>query len=270
MALQNIRYWTRRLTPDVVKFQAKRILRGGGTERCPLCESSFKSYLQKGEPFELFERRNVVGAGPREFDACPICGGRDRGRLMQLFLDKHVFQSGADFRVLHIAPEYGLSRWLRKQRDCADYVAADLEPHVHIGVPNVQKADLLGLPFEDQSFDVVICSHVLEHVQDDGKAMRELYRVLAPGGVGLLQVPYANDGGETDEDPSVTDVGERVRRFGQGDHVRLYALDDFVERLKSAGFSVEVFDPYEAFPEEAALRRLNRSEFLPVGRRAER
>ena len=101
------------------------------------------------------------------------------------------------------------------------------------------------------AFDTIICSHVLEHVPADAKAMSELFRVLRPGGVAIIQVPYADDCAETDEDPSVTDPLERERRFGQFDHVRIYGRD-FADRLRRAGFVVD-----EKSVRSANLRKKN-------------
>jgi SAM-dependent methyltransferase len=92
------------------------------------------------------------------------------------------------------------------------------------------------------SFDLIVCSHVLEHVPDDAKAIRELNRVLAPNGSAILMVPILLGLQQTDEDPSVTDVNERWRRFGQDDHVRMYARNDFLQRLQAGGFEVESLD----------------------------
>ena len=134
-------------------------------------------------------------------------------------------------RLLHIAPEGGLERRLR-QHPHIDYLSADLQ-----GPPAAMVAmDLTAIPEPDASFDVIYCSHVLEHVPDDRKAMGELARVLRPTGWMVLQVPI-RDGG-TDEDLSITDQAERRRRFWQHDHVRLYGRDDCPARLAEAGLHV--------------------------------
>jgi ubiquinone/menaquinone biosynthesis C-methylase UbiE len=127
-----------------------------------------------------------------------------------------------------------------------DYTTADLDsPLADI------KLDVQDMKIADNSFDVVFCNHVLEHVPDDLKAMREIYRVLKPGGMAIMQVPMNPDLKETFEDPSITDPKERHRLFGQYDHVRMYGAD-YHDRLKAAGFEVHVVD---------YSKRLSREEF---------
>jgi SAM-dependent methyltransferase len=134
-------------------------------------------------------------------------------------------------RVLHFAPERGLERRLARQPHL-DYLSGDLEPGAAMATLDITRLDL-----PDESFDCVLCYHVLEHVSDDLAAMRELHRVMRPGGWGVVQVPTYGE--TTVEDPTVTDPAERRERFGQEDHVRLYGRD-FLDRLRSAGFEVTV------------------------------
>jgi len=135
--------------------------------------------------------------------------------------------------MLHIAPERPFEVALSKLLG-AGYVSADLlKPNVRVRV------DITHLPFPNDSFDVVLCSHVLEHVQDDLQAMQEFTRVLKLRGWALIMVPHFPEIGKTFEDPSVTDPAERLKLFGQEDHVRVYG-DDFVSRLQNAGFEVRV------------------------------
>jgi len=126
------------------------------------------------------------------------------------------------------------------------------------------KADICKLPFQDNSYDYIFCNHVLEHIPDDGKAMRELYRVLKLGGIAILQVPLENERLTTFEDASITDSKERAKIFGQYDHVRIYGLDYF-EKLRSIGFKVDAVD-YTATlsKEEINKYRLAIGELVPV------
>lgn len=101
------------------------------------------------------------------------------------------------------------------------------------------KVDMMNMPFEDESFDFFICSHVLEHVESDDQAIKELYRITKQGGRGILMAPIAVGLEKTIEDPSVIDEVGRWRLFGQNDHVRLYAHDDYVNKIRSHGFRVE-------------------------------
>ena len=188
---------------------------------------------------------------------------------MRFYLEREMGVSPGQkkrLRILHIAPDLGLVLWIKKFREIY-YVGTDIDRARYRHVPNFVEADLTRLPFGDGEFDIVICSHVLEHVPDDRVAIREMKRVLAPGGVALVLVPFATDGGETDEDPRVSDPQERERRFGQWDHVRLYTREDLVSRLGEAGFEVELFDAYREDPVEAERRMINPLELLPVAMR---
>jgi SAM-dependent methyltransferase len=184
--------------------------------------------------------------------------------MMMLYLEREGRIGRGPCSVLHVAPDYGLYLWLSRQPGVA-YTGTDLDASRYRHIGNMRSADLTAAPFPDDSFDIVICSHVLEHVPDDAKAMRELLRILRPGGRALLLTPLATDGGGTDEDPSIADPAEKDRRFGQWDHVRIYDRDDFLARMRTAGFEVEAFSPFEVCPEEAERLHLNPLEILPVG-----
>ena len=146
-----------------------------------------------------------------------------------------------------------------KRQANLEYITSDLySPLADV------KADICALPFEDESFDVVLCNHVLEHIPDDTQAMRELYRVLKKGGWGIFQVPQEIERAETFADDSITDPKERARIFGQYDHVRIYGMDYF-DKLRSIGFSVLPLPCTEvASAEEIEKYRLVKNEILPI------
>ena len=169
----------------------------------------------------------------------------------------------APLSLLHVAPDLGLVLWF-KQFPNLIYTACDLSHRRYRHVPNFVQADLTNLPFQDCFFDIVICSHVLEHVPDDTAAMAELHRVTKPGGSVLALVPLATDERPTEEDPEISNPLEQERRFGQWDHVRLYHRDDFVQRLQGAGFDVALWDPFAADSDWATRWHLNPKELLPV------
>lgn len=146
---------------------------------------------------------------------------------------------------MHIAPE-PIIETLLKTLPNIDYLSGDL-----MDSRAMEKMDITDIQHPDDSFDLILCSHVLEHVPDDRKAMSEFKRVLKPGGFAMLLVPITTY--QTDEDPTVTDPNERLRRFGQDDHVRRYGLD-YVDRLRDTGFNVEVIPPVEQFDYEQLLR----------------
>lgn len=182
----------------------------------------------------------------------------ERHRQMWLYLQNETQFFTEKLKVLHIAPEQEFLRRFKKM-DNLDYTSADLfSPIVDV------KADILDLPFADNSFDVIVCNHVLEHIVDDRKAMSELYRVMKPGGWGILQVPMKNSLEKTYEDFTITDPKERQKHFGQYDHVRWYGMDYF-DRLRSVGFQAEINFYSQKFSESDTKKfGLNRNEILPV------
>jgi SAM-dependent methyltransferase len=150
-----------------------------------------------------------------------------------LYLEAHPEMVRPGLRVLHVAPEPAL-RLRFETIPTVHYVGGDLDQRF-----GSARVDVTDIDFPDDSFDAVLCNHVLEHVPDDRRALRELRRVLAPGGWASLLVPLVDELPVTDEDPTVTDPGERLRRFGQDDHVRRYG-QDYVERVRGAGFEPEL------------------------------
>lgn len=137
--------------------------------------------------------------------------------------------------MLHVAPEYTLSNRLQALSNL-NYLSIDLSSR-----RAMQRMDLTALALDDASFDVILCSHVLEHIPDDRRAMRELHRVLRPGGWAILQVPLDPERAMTYEDASITDPERRLEHFGQEDHVRVYGRD-YPDRLREAGFTVDEDD----------------------------
>ncbi|HRH70368.1 MAG TPA: methyltransferase domain-containing protein [Flavobacteriales bacterium] len=212
----------------------------GDTVHCPICGKGAIAYLPSGSP-------------PRPHVLCPFCGSRERARMAWLFLkERGALRSG--LRILHVAPESCLRDKLRSLPQ-VEYIAGDKHEPGYAYPPGTMDLDVTELPFPDGRFDLILCSHVLEHVPDDRTAMRELYRVLAPGGLGILMVPIALGNAVTEEDPGITDPQERLRRYGQFDHVRLYGRD-YVDRLAHAGFIVT---------EDAMTERLSPEDVFRFG-----
>ncbi|PZR22719.1 MAG: SAM-dependent methyltransferase, partial [Flavobacterium psychrophilum] len=164
----------------------------------------------------------------------------------------------ASRKVLHFAPEQAFYKLFRNQKNL-DYTTTDLySPLADV------KADICNLPFEDNSYDLILCNHVLEHIPDDTKAMQELYRVMKPGGMGIFQIPQDLTRETTFEDNTITDPKERARIFGQYDHVRVYGRD-FFDKLRSIGFRVIEEDYTKKLtPEEVERYCLAKGEIIPV------
>jgi predicted SAM-dependent methyltransferase len=219
----------------------------GLSRYCPCCNSYLRSF-------------KTYGVVPRPEARCPICGALERHRLMYLYLtQKTDLFNGRRKKMLHVAPERELSRWFQKT-EYIDYLSADLSSS-HAMV----RMDISDIQYVDNTFDVIYCSHVLEHVPDDRKALREFWRVLKIGGWAILQVPITSD--VTFEDPTVTSPAERERLFGQHDHVRRYG-PDYRNRLVEAGFSVTVDGFARELDDKTATRYgLRRSEDVFVCRK---
>jgi SAM-dependent methyltransferase len=216
----------------------------GNNVECPICNSRFRKFLPYGH--------NII----RENALCPKCLSLERHRLMWLFLrDKTEFFT-ANLEVLHIAPEQCFySRF--KKLDNLDYITADMESPI----ADV-RMDIQEMPFEENEFDVVICNHVLEHVEDDKIAMSEILRVLKKGGFALIHVPIDYSMKETYENQAITEPKDREKHFRQKDHYRLYGLD-FPERLKEAGFTITDSNYTDELDKETIERyRLIKNEYM--------
>jgi len=212
----------------------------------PIDGKSYRKFLPYG--YENV-RENVLAPGTLSLE---------RHRLFWLYITQNTSFFTKHQKVLHFAPEQAFLKRFRKL-DNLDYTTTDLNSPI----ADV-KADICNLPFEDNTYSFIICNHVLEHIPDDTKAMQEIYRVLAPGGTAILQVPYDANSTETFEDDSITDPKERAKIFGQYDHVRVYGMDYF-ETLESIGFQVEAIDLTAELSEEKINKyRLAKGELLPV------
>jgi len=214
----------------------------GTDHTCPVCgiglrafKPMWKSYGRDVERFGYIHRNAEMETFNLKAFTCPKCDASDRERLMALHLDKvwPSFEPGHRIRLVDFAPAYPLSCKI-KRYPSVDYRSADLDRN------DVQdRIDLTNISYPDESVDIFICSHMLEHIPDDRQAMRELRRILKPAGFGLVLVPLVVGVDETDEDPTVASIETRWRRFGMGDHIRQYGRRDFLNRLAEAGFAIE-------------------------------
>ena len=205
-----------RISPFVMKVFAQ--MNSGKDVTCPVCKHSYKKFL----PYGRIARANAL---------CPNCLSLERHRLMWLFLQEKTDFFTAPLRVLHVAPEHCFIERFEGLKNL-DYITADIEsPLAKV------KMDVHEIPFPENSFDVVFCNHVLEHVEDDIRACAEFNRVLKPDGWGILQSPVYPIK-KTLEDNTITDPAERERIFGQRDHVRKFGKD-YAERLRKSGIKIE-------------------------------
>jgi SAM-dependent methyltransferase len=215
----------------LLRRQWSRLFYFGFSRYCPLCGSHLRRFRR------VAWLKNAL---------CPVCGSFERHRSIWLYLTRKTdLFDGVPKRFLHVAPEPELARRIRKARSLT-YVSADLAS-AHAAI----RMDLTRIPFADDRFDAIYCSHVLEHIPDDRKAMAELRRILRPTGWAILQVPIM--GRTTREDPSITSPDERERAFGQHDHVRSYGAD-YRDRLENAGFAVKVDRIEETYRQEEIRR----------------
>jgi len=200
---------------------------------CPICRGKFKRFLPHG----LNSRQNA---------ACPRCGSLERHRLIWMYLrDKTDFFS-SNLKVLHFAPEFCFQRIFRSLPNL-DYVSADLTSNYAM-----KRMDITNIQIENDTYDCVLCCHVLEHIPDDIKALQELYRVIKPKGWAIIHVPIKGE--ETFEDHSVKSPEERHKHYGQEDHFRIYG-SDFLEKLQKVGFIVRV-EPYLSELDDKRIERL--------------
>ena len=226
-----------------------KILMYGNKYTDPIDGKNFRAFL----PYGYNKIRNNV--------LSPSTYSLERHRLLWLYLKNETSFFKAKLKVLHFAPESALMNQFKKLKNLS-YDTVDLNsPIADI------KADICDLPFLDNSYDFILCNHVLEHVIDDDKAMRELYRVLKKNGLGIFQVPIDYNRDTTFEDFSVTNKKERNKLFGQYDHVRIYGLD-FFDRLQKAGFYVERCEYTSKLPKEDIIKFcLPKKEIIPICRK---
>ncbi|MDY7006358.1 MAG: methyltransferase domain-containing protein [Cyanobacteriota bacterium] len=226
----------RRLNKDIGQ-EIKAISRGfrymGNQVICPCCNGKFSEFLPYGN-----NRPNAL---------CPRCSSLERHRLLWLYFQEKTNLFASPLKILHIAPEKFFQKKLKSLPNL-DYLSTDLEAEWAM-----EKMDITNIKYVDNTFDVILCNHVLEHIPDDRKAMKELLRVLKPNGWAILQVPLEPNLDKTFEDPSITSPEDRKRVFGQKDHVRLYGKD-YKNRLEEAEFDVVVDNFVKELNEETVNR----------------
>jgi SAM-dependent methyltransferase len=228
---------------------------------CNFCGAAYKKFVPEYPNRDIAAaiNDNHVIAGYGENVYCPNCGSKNRERLIKSVIATHLDIKGK--KILHFSPEKNLYRFLKEAAAPATpangtaaaapttITTVDITPGFYRYIDaNIIYADATRLPFADATADIVIANHILEHIPEDLEALKEIFRVLTPGGVAILQVPYSPTIPFTFEDPAINDPQQQAKRFGQKDHVRIYALDDYIRRLESAGFQVHQLTPADLSP----------------------
>ncbi|PHI21505.1 SAM-dependent methyltransferase [Lewinellaceae bacterium SD302] len=230
----------KRLVPNDFIQKNERMLRNlaypffrGAAHRCNICEAQLRGFVG--------EQR-----------ICPRCGSLARGRRLFTLLSDEIERRGPKTKVLHLSP----ASYFR-DKIITTYPELTYHTSDYVGEFDAENSfDLRDTRLNDDSYDLVICYHILEHIVEDRQAMNELYRILRPGGSGFIQTPYCSVDGSSLEDYSITTPEGRLEHFGQDDHVRIYSVRDLTERLSSAGFGVEVL----AFPSDPKTEQLGFKE----------
>jgi len=249
----------------------RRIRRGlnglGWKRHCCICNHTFTRYskYRGGWNAVSLYLKQLEWTGS-DFDNfwCPFCRSHDRERHLKLYFDALGFwDKFTDAAILHFAPEKHIAQCIKSCRP-KRYLQGDIQP-VRKGIEFI---DVTEIKEKDKSFDIVLCNHVLEHVHDDHKALREIFRVLKPGGVAVLQTPYALKLPRTRErDPDVSNEAQRLEFYGQEDHIRLYGID-LIDRIFEAGFDLKLKKHSEVMPQvDSGSAGVNPAEPLFLARK---
>lgn len=265
----------RRVSKKVIPFWMGQKIRGayqkslglyyrGNQYYCPYCGYSFSKMLEDGFDIPVLIEKEIIGSGRRENCTCPRCFSKDRDRLIYLYLENKTDVFFEPKKILHIAPEAWLKEMFKKLPNI-DYTSGvkEAEGMGYYYDRMTRELDITNLEMKDNLYDIVICNHVLEHIQDDKLAMSEIFRVLKPGGWAILQVPISPILEESIEDQDVISKKGRERHFGQFDHVRIYGQDYF-KRLEEVGFETQKLHPVKGSWNIANLKKyaLNDKEEL--------
>jgi len=203
---------------------------------CPICKFKASKFLPYGKDYEAIKKYKIVGMGFRQNAICPNCFSKDRERLSYLFLEKLINEKSINYssKIIHFSPEISLEKnFFRKY--FSNYFTADIIKNKSDFI-----IDLQNFNFKEKNFDLVICNHVLEHIENDIKALENIYSILKPGGIAILQAPLSTiiDVDFKKED-AISDI-DRLNFYGQSDHVRIYSEKNYLQKIKNIGFNLNI------------------------------
>ena len=247
----------------ILKFLPRKLLIKYSFYLTPLLRVLFKGN-KFIDPIDGSSYSKFLSYGYRSIRKNALCPGTlslERHRLLWLYLDNETNILKSNLKVLHVAPEQIFFKKFKKFNHW-NYLTFDINsPIADI------KGDLKSMKFKDESFDLVICNHVLEHIEDDKMALEEIYRVLNINGIAILQVPININRKKTFEDSKITSQYDREKYFGQYDHVREYGID-YKERIEQVGFQVEMINYSDNFSEEMIIRYgLLKNDLIPIAKK---
>lgn len=217
-----------------------------GNKYCITCENNLGEFLPAGIEADIFKYHHIIGGGYRENCICPHCGSGDRERWLYYVLKNKLDIFKMSGRILHFAPEKMIHNYI-KQNQNVDYYTCDIVPGraMHI-------VDITNIQFKENSFDYIISNHVMEHIVDEKKAISEIKRVLKSNGKWIFSFPICTDM-KTYENVLINSPEDRLKEYGQEDHVRLYGFD-YKERFENYGFKLEIFTPEKEMSEKDILK----------------
>lgn len=249
------------LIKPIKKIQS--ILNKSGKRReCYVCGNTFNYFSKysggtKNKP-EFRTKLDIVGSDIDNF-GCPFCSAHDRERHLYMFFDKiKLWEKLPNYHILHFAPERNLSQKINLLNPI-EYIQGDLYPKLE----SVRKINATDIPYNIDTFDLVICNHVLEHIPDYLKAIKEIYRVIKPNGVAILQTPYSKILSHNFEDENINTDEQRLFFYGERDHFRIFSEKHFFNDLKEVGFNLNILKSSDFFDDETSYYfGINKNEDL--------
>jgi len=208
----------------------------GNNFLCPICKFKASKFLPYGKDYEAIKKYKIIGMGFRKNAICPNCFSKDRERLLYLFLQNLIDKKLISFssKVIHFSPEMSLEKnFFRKY--FSNYFTADI-----IKNKSDFTIDLQNFNLKEKNFDLVICNHVLEHIEDDTTALKNIYSIIKPGGMAILQVPLSTIIDVDFKKEGIISDSEKLNYYGQSDHVRIYSEKNFLKKITDTGFNLNI------------------------------